>query len=130
MHPFLAVPLIALADASIVATFFVIENIIFDGFMDLPDVAWIGFVFGGILALVAGGLLAWPFRFWGHRVPQPQALWYTVIGAIVGIGISASTAATGEISFSLMMTIVAASSGFLWWLLVERRRVDWDERVA
>lgn len=130
MHPFLAVPLIALADASLVSAIFVIENIIFDGFMNLTDVAWIGFVFGGIFALIAGGLLAWPFRIWGNRIPRPLAIWFTVLGAVVGLLISAGTAATGETTFLLMMVTVAGLSGFLWWFLVERKRDDWDHRLA
>ena len=130
MHPLLAVPVIALVDAVLVSTIFVIENIMFDGFMSLIDVAWIGFIFGGILALVTGALFALPFRYFGDRIPRPQAIWYTILGALAGLIISASTAATGEITFLLKMVFVAGLSGFLWWYLVERSREDWDYKVV
>ena len=122
--------MIALIDASLVSAFFVVENVIFDGFMDTSDVAWIGFVFGGIIALVAGGLLAVPFRYWGNRIPKPHAMSYTVLGAFVGLLISVSTTSAREFSFVVMMVTVAAMSGFLWWLLVERKRADWDSGIA
>lgn len=130
MHPFLAVPLIALADACVIGAIFAVQTLVFDGFMSPLEVAKIGFVFGGIVALVVGYLLAWPFRFWGSRIPKPQAIWFTAIGAVVGFVISITTAAEGEFPFLLMMVFVASLSGYLWWYLVERARRDWDPKIA
>jgi hypothetical protein len=99
--------------------------VIYGGIFTPFEVAWLTFVYALILALISGSLLAWPFKKWGQLVPTPQVLWFTIIGALAGLIISVTLGWDEGLEFNAFMVAISGFSGFLWWLLVERQRIDW-----
>ena len=130
LHPVFAVPAIAVIDAGVVAAFAAIDAAGSpDRVYSVAGAAYLHFVYAGLLALAVGSVLAAPFWYLGRHVPRPRSIWLTGIGGIAGLLIALGFGGREGAELAIVLTMIGALSGLLWWGLVDRGRTDlWPDR--